>query len=147
MRYWGPLALASATSSRKVVFLDPRKEDVADGAVGCLHHRFRHPEQQLHLARHPLDILEQFPMEVFLGLRLDAPNDLQHHADHVVGHFHRPQVNKAGHQRVPNGRRMRPHLARILLVARRFSMLEDFEGDVRECLQPVRRPPGAAGAW
>jgi hypothetical protein len=71
-------------------------------------------------------------VEVLLGLRLDAADDLQQHADHVVGHFHCPQVNKAGHQRIPNGRRVRSHLARILLVSTALQHAEDFEGYVRE---------------
>ena len=52
--------------------------------------------------RHPLDILQEGLVEVFLGLGLEAADDLQQHADDVVRDFHRADMDKAGHEGVPD---------------------------------------------
>jgi hypothetical protein len=54
--------MASATGSRNILFPNPWKEKLTNGAVGFLDH---YPS-------HPFDVPQQCLMEVLLGLHLDA---------------------------------------------------------------------------
>jgi hypothetical protein len=64
-----------------------------------------------------------------LGLRFDAAADLQQHADHIVGHFHNADVDKACYQGVADRGGMHPHLAGALVSGPPLQGLEDSERD------------------
>jgi hypothetical protein len=71
-------------------------------------------------------------MEMLLGLGLEAADDLQPHADDIIGHFHGADMDKAGHQRAPDRGRMRPHLAGALVAGPSLQGLEDLAWDAGE---------------
>ena len=126
MRYWAPLALASAARSRNVSSFTRGKGRPGSSLQGPLP-PLRQSKQQLDLPGDPFDVPEQFLLEMFVGLRVDTADDLQHHADHMVDDLHRALVNKAGQEGIADrGGMARISPARSLWRA--VEGLEDFHG-------------------
>ena len=75
---------------------------------------------------------------MLLGLRLDATDHLQQHADRIISHFPGALLDEAGQQRVPDRRRMRPHLAGALMGDPPLQELHDRLRDISQgvCWHP-----------